>query len=162
MRTTTEGVEIKIPTKNLSASESLDPSQGQIETDVLDLDNTASKAFLDQVAWESQNVEVTILPSGDPEDRVNRVVIIVNGKEYPFLRGRPKVVPRFVLGQLASQKRDRFSFGHKFDSRTGEPINTNDQMPALKYPHAYTSLATSPEEVIAETKWYRNQLNFHF
>lgn len=152
--------EVKIPQRALSGEDALQP-HGQISPDALDIDNAYSKSYLDELNWLNQEVEVTLNPSSVPGDATRRVVIGINGREYPFLRGMPKKVPRFVLAHIASSKRETLTFGTRKDN-FGEAVNLTDQVAYLKHPHTYTSLVSSTEDRAREAQWYNNCLNQHF
>lgn len=119
------------------------------------------QAYLDELNWLKEEVEVTLLHSSDPTDVINRIIVTINGRSYPFLRGRSRKCPRFVLEHLATAKRESVHFtvskNHKGDAQ-----NHTQRVPYLKHPHTYVTLTSSAADSAKEAKWYNDCLNRTF
>lgn len=120
-----------------------------------------NQAYLDELNWLKEEVEVTLLQSSDPTDTINRIVITINGRSYPFLRGHSRKCPRFVLEHLATAKRESIRFTTSKDHK-GDARNHTQRVPYLKHPHTYRTLTTGAADSAKEAKWYNDCLNRTF
>jgi hypothetical protein len=101
-----------------------------------DADNEVLDAYVKELAFLREKVEVMILPSADPNDQARLVEVCVNGTTYYFLRGEWRTVPRFVLEVLATAKHQAWSFGYK-NAQNGATVQTNDSSHILRFPHQF-------------------------
>lgn len=154
---TTENTDPKIVhSAVLSDEESLSPS---IQVVKAGADDPRMANYMDELAFLKESVVVTILPNSDRTDTTKLVTIGVNGKQYHFLRGEPRKVPRFVLGAIASKKKESWYFG--YDRAVDGSTRQTDQMQQyLRYPHQWQP--HNPANMAKEQAWYEHALAQQF
>jgi len=138
----------------LGDAESLEPS---IQVVKQDIDNPAFKNYMDELDFLKGEVEVMILPNYDQRvDSTKLVTLSINGKQYHFIRGEWRKVPRFVLEKLARTKKEAWYFGYD-KAADGATRQTETQQQYLRYPHHWRSL--DPNIGAREMQWYQRALD---
>jgi len=106
------------------------------ESEIIALEGAGAMAYVDELAFMNEKVEVLILDSQNNNDTTRLVPIGVNGKQYHLLRGQWSTVPRFVLEILAKAKKESWNFAYK-KNPDGSTSDTNQMHRALRYPHQF-------------------------
>lgn len=100
------------------------------------LEGGDANGYVADLAFMNEPVEVMILESGDKNDSTRMVSVGINGKQYHFLRGQWRTVPRAVLAILARTRRESWTFSYKKNS-DGSTADTNTMRRQLRYPHQF-------------------------
>lgn len=152
-KTTNDDTDAKVVHSAVRADkESLTSS---IEVMPVEAENPQMASYIDELAFEAQSVTVTVLPNSDRTDTTKLVTVGVNGKQFHFLRGQPRQVPRYVLGKLARAKKEAWFFG--YDKASDGTTRQTDQMQQyLRFPHHW--LPHDPKNMAREQAWYERQV----
>ena len=111
------------------------------------IEGPATETYARDLAFMHEPVEVMVATSQNANDTTQLIDIKVNGKSHFLIRGKWKIVPRFVLEILAKAKRESWSFAYKKNS-DGSTSDTDRMSRMLRYPHQWR------DENPLGAKWY--------
>lgn len=107
-----------------------------LEEAIQTLEGPEALSYAKDLAFMHEPVEVLVMDSQNTNDTTQLVDIKVNGKSYFLMRGKWKVVPRFVLEILAKSKKEAWNFTFRKNS-DGSTSDVDRMSRILRYPHQW-------------------------